>query len=120
MARYPAGPLKDVIQARRMPGESAAETAAHYGVCAEALSRLLAAEEVGEVAADRWAIRLGLHPRHLWGWEWDLGPSRAAGAGLPAGDPTGGAASGQRTTARTTDRTRELPTDPRVEGGNLP
>jgi hypothetical protein len=100
MARYPAAPLKDVIQARRMPGESTAETAAHYGVGADALARLLSAEEVGELAADRWAIRLGLHPRHLWGWEWDLGPMRTAGGANPAGAPTTGAATGREPCAQ--------------------
>ena len=100
MARYPAAPLKDVIQGRRMAGESTAETAAHYGVCAEALARLLAAEEVGEVAADRWAIRLGLHPRHLWGWEWDLGPLPAAAREKPAKAPAPPSACAPQTTNR--------------------
>ena len=70
-ARLPAAPLRRVLL-RLRDNESLTwdELADRAGITSRHLFRLLAAQTVSELVADRVSCRIGLHPALLWPKEW--------------------------------------------------
>lgn len=69
--RLPARPLQSALShTKRAHGLSWEQLAIRLGVCSRTLFRLMRANQVSYVVADRMACRLGLHPVVLWPKEW--------------------------------------------------
>lgn len=68
--RFPVTPIRELLGRRHARGESWEAIARRLGVCERSLFRLLSAKEIGQAAADEWALRLGLHPALLWPDRW--------------------------------------------------
>jgi lambda repressor-like predicted transcriptional regulator len=67
---FPAAPLVQALRRSRRPGETLGQFAGRLGVSPASLERVLRRSVIGDVAADRWAVALGLHPVLLWPEQW--------------------------------------------------
>lgn len=69
--RLPSEPLQRAIaHTKEALKLSWAEMGSRLGVTERTLQRVMSEEWVGVYAADRMALRLGLHPSNLWPREW--------------------------------------------------
>lgn len=68
LSREPAvrWPLQPLLEAS---GLSRRDLATHLDVTLRTITRA-AADGLSDRTADRWAITIGLHPLHVWGWDW--------------------------------------------------
>ena len=69
-ASFPTAPLVQALGRSRRPGETLAQFAARLGVSTASLEAVLRRKVIGDLAADRWAVLLGLHPVLLWPEQW--------------------------------------------------
>jgi hypothetical protein len=69
--RLPARPLQRALRHKKRANDlSWDQLAGRLGVCSRTLFRLLKADDVHYLVADRIACRLGFHPSNLWRKEW--------------------------------------------------
>jgi lambda repressor-like predicted transcriptional regulator len=69
---FPAAPLVRALRRSRRPGETLGQFAGRLGVSQTSLEGVLRRKVIGDVAADRWAVVLGLHPVLLWPDQWPI------------------------------------------------
>jgi hypothetical protein len=100
IGRLPAAPLQRELAFRRGPGESWEHLAVRLGVCPRSLHRLMAASEIGATAADRWAIRLRLHPVLVWPNDWSRPKSRPPEPAKAGRDRCGASVGGTKSEGR--------------------
>lgn len=70
--RFPAAPLVEALRRSRRSGETMKQFACRLGVSTSSLEAVLRRRVIGDVAADRWAVLLGLHPVLLWPEQWPV------------------------------------------------
>lgn len=69
---FPTAPLVEALRRSRRPGETMKQFAQRLGVSTSSVEAVLRRRIIGDVAADRWAVLLGLHPVLLWPEQWPV------------------------------------------------